>query len=272
MTKSNRLKDIPTKYKPIAIEENNTIEITKSGIYTISINQNTNIHIFTNVQAILTVEVFSSDYEIHLYLDTNSSIGYYALNKGNTIYTNAFLKENAYLETYEFFTAETSKTEYKVDLLGYNATLQYNAGIYAKGKDNHTHKVMVNHLVPSTHSNINNRAVLNDTAQGNFDVESFIKKGASKSSAYQKSKIINLSDTTLSNVNPVLLIDDYDVMAGHGATVAKISKQDLYYLQSRGLTVPNALKLITLGFLLEIVPEYMLEEIEELIERRMQNA
>lgn len=253
----------------IQIERTDTIEIKKSGLYTVSIKEDTKINIFANVNAILEIELSGKKNKIELYVDSNSNVGYYVINKGETIETEAFLRENSFLETYEFFDNESSTTNFKIDLLGYNATVAYNVGMYAKNDEKHSHKVSVNHLVPNTHSNINKRAVLNDLAECTFDVESFIKKGASKSSAYQKSKIVNLNEKTISHVNPILLIDDYDVMAGHGATVSKISKQDLYYLQSRGLTVEASLRLITLGFLLEIVPKYMLEKIENKIERKM---
>lgn len=269
MMKSEILENLSSRCSKVELKPSETIEIKKSGIYTLTLKSDTKINVFSNTDIILEVELLGQENKIELYIDSNSNVGYYVINRALDIKTNAFLKENAYLETYDFFANEKSNTDFKADLLGYHAIFEYSVGMYAKGSEDHSHKISVNHLVPSTDSNINKRAVLNDKAKCTFDVESFIKKSSSKSSAYQKSKIINLSDESISHVNPILLIDEYDVMAGHGATVSKISKNDLYYLQSRGLTVQDSLKLITFGFLLEIVPKYMLEKIEKLLEGKM---
>ena len=43
--------------------------------------------------------------------------------------------------------------------------------------------------------------------------------------------------------------------AGHGATVGKIEEQQLYYLQSRGLTKAEAEKLIIKGYIKPILDE-----------------
>ena len=46
----------------------------------------------------------------------------------------------------------------------------------------------------------------------------------------------------------VLYIDEYDVIANHAASIGSISKEDLFYLMSRGLDEKEASKLIVLGF------------------------
>ena len=55
------------------------------------------------------------------------------------------------------------------------------------------------------------------------------------SNAYQSLKGIIGSDRAVIEVNPILLIDEYDVKAGHGATIGKLDEFSLYYLMSRGL-------------------------------------
>ena len=51
------------------------------------------------------------------------------------------------------------------------------------------------------------------------------------------------------DANPLLLIDEYDVEASHGAAIGKIDEEQLYYLMSRGLTLKVAESLIISGFL-----------------------
>lgn len=258
-----------TDFKPISIEKQ--ICIDSSGMFFLEFKEDGEYELLVapGVDVILKVQLSNKNTKIKIEIQENSNVGYYVISENESMNTMVLIHENSYLETYEFFGNIMSETLFHVNLLGYQATIDYKMGLYGKDKESHTHKVTVHHLVSHTHSNINKRAVLSDNSLCTFDVESFIKKGSSQSSAYQKSKIVNLSDTTVSHINPILLIDDYDVMAGHGATISKVQPDELYYLQSRGLTKQASLKLITLGFLLELVPKYLQEEIENKIERMM---
>ena len=72
--------------------------------------------------------------------------------------------------------------------------------------------------------------------------------------------------------DPVLLIEDNDVNAGHAASIGQVNPDQLYYLQSRGLTLMEAEILLTKGFLLPVIekfPDQHLRErtINELLER-----
>ena len=60
-----------------------------------------------------------------------------------------------------------------------------------------------------------------------------IEKGMKNSNAFQTLKGIITSDQAIVEVNPILLIDEYDVKAGHGATIGKIEERILYYLNMR---------------------------------------
>ena len=61
---------------------------------------------------------------------------------------------------------------------------------------------------------------------------------------------------------PILLIDYYDVKAYHGATIGKISDDDLFYLMSRGLTKDEAFMLIINGLIEPFVKNVHNEEMK----------
>jgi Fe-S cluster assembly protein SufD len=90
--------------------------------------------------------------------------------------------------------------------------------------------------------------------------------------AFQTLKGIILSDQAIVNVNPILLIDEYDVKAGHGATIGKLEAEQLYYLQSRGLTKQQAEKLIIHGFIKPIIDHIKDEVIATRIEEKIFNS
>ena len=51
--------------------------------------------------------------------------------------------------------------------------------------------------------------------------------------------------------------------AGHGATIGKIEEEQLFYLQSRGLTKAASEKLIINGFLTPVIDEIEDEPLKE---------
>lgn len=98
-----------------------------------------------------------------------------------------------------------------------------------------------------------------------------IENGMNKSNAFQTLKGIILNEDARIDVNPILIIDEYDIKAGHAATVGKIEEEQLYYLMSRGLNKVAATKLIVKGFLTPVIDlindedikNHLLEIVEE---------
>ena len=51
-------------------------------------------------------------------------------------------------------------------------------------------------------------------------------------------------------INPILLIDEYDTEAKHSAFIGKFNEQEVFYLQSRGIKKKDAYRLLLNGFLI----------------------
>ncbi|WP_186786751.1 SufD family Fe-S cluster assembly protein, partial [Oenococcus oeni] len=85
--------------------------------------------------------------------------------------------------------------------------------------------------------------------------------------------ILLLSPTATGDANPILLIDENDVEAGHAASIGRVSPEQLYYLMSRGLTVDRARQLLVKGFfddLLDRLPiDNLRVELDQALERRL---
>jgi ABC-type transport system involved in Fe-S cluster assembly, permease component len=76
-----------------------------------------------------------------------------------------------------------------------------------------------------------------------------------------------LSDNARADANPILLIDEYEVQAGHAASVSRVDQEQLYYLMSRGLEQKQAEKLMIRGFLGIVLSEISIKEVrQELID------
>lgn len=76
-----------------------------------------------------------------------------------------------------------------------------------------------------------------------------IIKGAKGSDAQQESRVLILSKDARGDANPILLIDENDVTAGHAASVGRVDPEELFYLMSRGISKADAQRLVIRGFL-----------------------
>jgi Fe-S cluster assembly protein SufD len=75
-----------------------------------------------------------------------------------------------------------------------------------------------------------------------------IEKDASNSKGIQKTQNIILDEKTKIYTEPILEINNSNVECSHGNSTYEIDKDILYYMQSRGISKENAVKLIVEGF------------------------
>jgi Fe-S cluster assembly protein SufD len=100
-----------------------------------------------------------------------------------------------------------------------------------------------------------------------------IEKGATKADGQQTERVLMLSPKARGDANPILLIDEDDVTAGHAASVGQVNREQIYYLMSRGISRSVAESLIIYGFLAPVVSEIPLEglrdQLQGLVERKL---
>ncbi len=122
---------------------------------------------------------------------------------------------------------------------------------------------LVEHNAPDTEGYIENYGVSNNNSALIFEGIGKINKNMKRSTARQQNRGIVLGANARLDANPLLLIDEYDVEASHGAAIGKIDEEQLYYLMSRGLTHKNAQRLIISGFLSPVINLLSSEELIE---------
>ena len=97
----------------------------------------------------------------------------------------------------------------------------------------------------------------------NFDITGYIKKGMPKSNCRQLSKGVVMDNYSSVTAKPILLIDEYDCFASHGASIGKMSDEDLFYLMSRGLTKNEAFFLILGGIVKPFIDRLPIENLKD---------
>ncbi len=124
-----------------------------------------------------------------------------------------------------------------------------------------------------TVANIVQRGIILDAATLIFNGIGHIIKGAHGAKADQENRLLMLSSKARGDADPILLIDENDVEAGHAASVGRVDEQQMYYLLSRGIPKPEAERLVIRGFLAGVITELrsqrLRHELNALIERRL---
>lgn len=174
------------------------------------------------------------------------------------------LKENASLDLDLIFLNEDSINDINATLNGEYANLNLNILSLAKNSKK-VFDITVSHLARETKSSVVNNGISFDNGKNVFNVNGIIKPNMKNSDVRQITKGLILSPSGECVANPNLLIDFYDVKAYHGATIGKISDDDLFYLMSRGLTKNEAFMLVINGLLEPFIKEIEDENIKNSI-------
>jgi Fe-S cluster assembly protein SufD len=107
----------------------------------------------------------------------------------------------------------------------------------------------VRHIAPNASSRQTVRIVLDDRATGSYLGKVAVARDAQKTDAVQSVKALLLKRTATANLKPELEIYADDVKCAHGATVGELSKEALFYLESRGIAPDEAQALLTEAFI-----------------------
>lgn len=163
------------------------------------------------------------------------------------------------------------RQELRIDVAGEGSDLQLR-GVNLLGGDTHTDVTLVlGHNVPNTTSTEIFRNVVFDRARGVFQGMIRVALDAQKTDARMACNTLLMSDDAEFAAKPELEIFADDVQCGHGATVADIDDNHLYYLMARGIPRNMARAMLVNAFVAEIVEELEDEALVEALEAIISN-
>ena len=113
---------------------------------------------------------------------------------------------------------------------------------------NELYNIVVNHNAKKTISKVVTNGINIEDGHLIFNVTGFVPNGMIESDVMQDNRIINLTNHKC-QINPNLLIDEENVSANHSAHISDFDKNDLFYIQSRGISKIDATKLLVKGFM-----------------------
>lgn len=129
-----------------------------------------------------------------------------------------------------------------------------------------------NHGGRDTYSDLLFKNTLFGQARTIFSGLIFVDEGAHGTDAYQTCRNLMMSDECEANSMPGLEINADDVKCSHGSTSSRVSDEEIFYLQARGIDARSARSLVAKGFSIEAIEKLEDEQLEalalEVVERK----
>ncbi|OGY81434.1 MAG: Fe-S cluster assembly protein SufB [Candidatus Kerfeldbacteria bacterium RIFCSPHIGHO2_12_FULL_48_17] len=131
------------------------------------------------------------------------------------------------------------------------------------------------HVAPNTTSRIISRSISKRSGRSSYRGTLEVHRGATGVKSHVVCDALLLDKESRSDTYPTMKVEEASATVEHEATVRKISEEQLFYLQSRGLTEDAARGMIVNGFVEPIVKELPMEyavEMNRLIEMEMEGS
>ncbi|MEP0813098.1 MAG: Fe-S cluster assembly protein SufB [bacterium] len=133
----------------------------------------------------------------------------------------------------------------------------------------------ITHAAPHTTSRITSKSISKGTGRSSYRGLLKVHKGAIGAKANVECDALLMDDQASTDTYPYIEIEEQQASVGHEARVSKVSEEQLFYLQSRGLDEDTALAMIINGFLEPVTKELPLEyavEMNRLIALEMEGS
>ena len=238
------------------IIDDTTINVVDQAFIKLVVDVKKELKLVINVKqaasAVMIVDLLGQDQQLNIetILADHSTLTVLYLNAGHNLMINeeVYIDERAkYKVAYSEMDEDKVKRIANYYLRGFQAEVELVS--VALIKDQIHQEFNCHHQQKETVSFIQTYGVL--LQQGDYYIKANgqIIKGASKSKSHQVSRVLTLGDKEKAKIIPLLLIDENDVEASHAMSIGQLDENQLYYMQSRGLSKNDALRLIAIGYL-----------------------
>ncbi len=131
-------------------------------------------------------------------------------------------------------------------------------------KEKIKNKMDIVHYTSDSKSKADCLVIADNSAKADLLIATHVKKHCKNAQALQKTKVIALSKKVSARLQPILKTDHHKINAQHAAIFSKVTDEEIYYLQTRGLNKKEAKELIVKSLLITDNVKYY-QEIEEMV-------
>ena len=149
------------------------------------------------------------------------------------------------------------------------------SGVSVLENDEQSHQfIRVHHEVENCTSRQHFKNIINDRARASFDGTVVVNKGAQLTNSDQLINNLMLSDEGHADCKPNLMIFADDVKCAHGATVGQLEEEQLFYLQTRGVSESVAREILTQSFARSVIQDIpfvpVVEELDQTLLKKLE--
>ncbi len=130
--------------------------------------------------------------------------------------------------------------------------------------DTHT---CIDHAQPHGVSRQLHKCIVGGSAHAVFNGKIMVRQGAQHTDSQQSSRTLLLTGRAQIDTKPQLEIFADDVKCTHGATVGQLDSEEVFYLQSRGLSDTAARNMLTYAFGAEIIDRIPITSLKQQLEQ-----
>jgi Fe-S cluster assembly protein SufD len=163
--------------------------------------------------------------------------------------------------------SKVTKNFTDLNLTGEGSSGKVSGFYFTHGKQHLDHQTRQNHLARNTMSDLLFKGALVGDSRSVWQGMIYVAENALKADGYQANRNLLLGDRSHADSIPGLEILTDDVRCTHGATVGKIDAEQLFYLESRGLTREDAERVIVEGFFDPIMQRIPFEGVKNRFQR-----
>lgn len=166
----------------------------------------------------------------------------------------------------------TTRNEFTINLCGEHAESHLAGMAIATDQRRIDNCSSVNHIAPRCSSRQLFKYVLDDKAIGAFEGGIRVNEGAVFTEAYQSNRNVLASTDASMHSSPHLEIYNDDVKCSHGATTGQLDSEALFYMQTRGIPLQEARKMLMQAFMTDVIDAVSIQGLRErlvqLVDRR----
>jgi Fe-S cluster assembly protein SufD len=141
-------------------------------------------------------------------------------------------------------------------------------GLYVAASDQHIdNHTTIDHQKAHAVSSQLYKGIIDGDGRAVFNGKIFVREGALLTDARQLNKNLLLSDRAKVDTKPQLEIYADDVKCAHGATVGQLEDEELFYLETRGISPERARSLLTFGFAEDVIRRIRIASLREQLDR-----
>jgi len=123
--------------------------------------------------------------------------------------------------------------------------------------------LLIKHLTTDSYSNTLSRIIADQQAQCNFICKIIVTQNGKNTDANLQTKGLILNRQASITNSPELIIDNNEVKCSHGASIGNLDSDALFYMQTRGISSPDATLMLITAFQQPILNTIKFPEILE---------